>query len=80
MYPPILRLLIKKRRDLCNDANVRKLCSVFLIFVLKPYDMGTHLNCNVKLMQFKWPSQWGPRIGPIGRLKPALGAPTYMLL
>ena len=39
-------------KDLSNDAYAMLLC--FLIFLIKAYIVGTHLNCIDKSMQFKW--------------------------
>ena len=59
MYPPILRVYLKKlsAKDLSNDAYVMFLwfffCCFFLIVITKAYVVGTHLNCIDKSMQFK---------------------------
>ena len=51
---------LKKRsvKDVSNDAYAIVLCVCvcvcFLIFFIKAYVVGTHLNCIDKLMQFKW--------------------------
>ena len=41
-------------KDLSNDAYAMFLCFLFLMFFIKAYVVGTHLNCIDKLMQFKW--------------------------
>ena len=33
---------------------MRCFCVFILIFFIKPYVVGTHLNCINKSMQFKW--------------------------
>ena len=43
----------KKAKDLCNDAY-KMFFVCFLIFFVKAYVMGTHLNCIDKSLQFKW--------------------------
>ena len=42
--------------DLSNDAYVCDVIvfSFFLIFFIKVYVVGTHLNCIDESMQFKW--------------------------
>ena len=40
-------------KDLSNDAYAMLLCFLFLIFFIKAYVVGTHLNCIDKSMQFK---------------------------
>ena len=45
---------ILKKKDLFNDANAMFLCVYFLIFFIKAYIVGIHLNCIDKSMQFKW--------------------------
>ena len=49
-----LKYTLKARsaNDLFNDVYAIY-CVFFLIFCLKAYVVGTHLNC-IKLMQFKW--------------------------
>ena len=46
MYPPILNVHLKKRsvKDLSNDAYVIFLMVLLLIFFIKAYVVGTHLN------------------------------------
>ena len=48
---------IKKKtkisEDSSNDAYAMFLC-FSLIFFIKAYAVGTHLNCIDKSMQFKW--------------------------
>ena len=44
----------RSAKDLSNDAYVMFLCFLFLIFFIKAYVVGTHLNCIDKSMQFKW--------------------------
>ena len=46
----------RSAKDLSNNAYAIFLCFLFLIFFIKAYVMGTHLNCIKKLMQFKWVS------------------------
>ena len=48
MYPPILRVQLKKRsaKDLSNDAYAMSLWFFFLIFFIKAYVVGVHLNSN----------------------------------
>ena len=42
-------------KDLSNDAYAMLLCFLFfLIFFIKAYVVGSHLNCINKSMQFKW--------------------------
>ena len=41
-------------KDLSNDAYAIFLCFLFLIFFIKAYVVGPHLNCIDKSMQFKW--------------------------
>ena len=53
MYPPILRVhLNNSARDLFNNAYM--MFFFLLIFCIKAYVVGTHLNCIDKSMQFKW--------------------------
>ena len=47
------KLKQKPAKDLSNDAYVMFLCFLFLIFFIKAYVVGTHLNCY-KSKQFKW--------------------------
>ena len=49
MNPPILKVHLKKRlaRDLSNDAYM----FFFLIFIIKAYVVGTHLNC-IRYIQY----------------------------
>ena len=65
MYPPKLRVHLKKKtkkkkkdqRGTYLMMLMRSLCvcvCVFLVFFIKAYDVGTHLNCIDKSMQFKW--------------------------
>ena len=48
----------RSMKDLSNDAYayvfVFSFFFFFLIFFIKAYVVGTHLNCINKLMQFKW--------------------------
>ena len=53
MYPPIISET-RSVNDLFNGANMMFCVLFFLIFFLKAYVMGTHLNCIDKSMQFKW--------------------------
>ena len=50
----LLRVHFEKRsaKDLYDD--VYAIFFVFLIFFIKTYVVGTHLNCIDKSMQFKW--------------------------
>ena len=41
-------------KDLSNEAYLIFLCFLFLIFFIKAYVVGTHLNCIDKSMQLKW--------------------------
>ena len=47
---------LKKRsaKDLSNDAYTMFCWFFFLIFFIKAYVVGTHLNGIDKLIQFKW--------------------------
>ena len=59
MYLPILKLHFKKKKknakDLSNNADAMFLyVFFFLIFFIKAYVVGTHLNCIHKSMRFKW--------------------------
>ena len=50
----LLRVHFKKKRsvkDLFDDVYA---IFFFLIFFIKAYVVGTHLNCIDKSMQFKW--------------------------
>ena len=50
MYLYLLRIHIKRsEKDLFDDDY-----AIFLIFFIKAYVVGTHLNCIDKSMQFKW--------------------------
>ena len=54
-----IKVTLKKRsaKDLPNDVYtmfVGFFWVFFLIFFIKTYAVGTHLNCINKLMQFKW--------------------------
>ena len=55
MYPPTVSKT-RSANDLFNSAYAmfRFFYSFFLIFFLKAYVVGTHLNCIDKSMQFKW--------------------------
>ena len=56
MHPPILKVRLKMSvKDLSNDAYAMFLCCLFLllIFFIKTYHAGTHLNCLDLLRQFK---------------------------
>ena len=44
----------RSAKDISDDAYVMFLCFLFLIFFIKAYVVGTHLNCIDKSMQFKW--------------------------
>ena len=51
MYLPTRGTLLKRTvQDFFDIVYV--IC--FLIFFIKAYIVGTHLNCIDKLMQFKW--------------------------
>ena len=54
MYP-LSKGTLKQRsvKDLSNAAYC-VFFFFFLIFFIKVYAVGTHLNCINKLMQFKW--------------------------
>ena len=59
MYLPILKVHLKKTKktakDLSNNAYMMFfICFFFLIFFIKAYVVGTHLDCVDKSMQFKW--------------------------
>ena len=54
LYPPILRALLKRSvMNPSNDAYVMFFFS-FIIFFIKAYVVGIHLNCIDESMQFKW--------------------------
>ena len=42
-------LKTRSAKDLFDDVYV-----IFLLFFIKAYVVGTHLNCIDKSMQFKW--------------------------
>ena len=52
MYPPILRVHLKKRsaKDVSNDVYVYFGEFYFLIFFTKAYVVGTHLNCTDNIL------------------------------
>ena len=53
MYLPIKDTLLKgSANDLFQVDDVYAF--FFLIFFIKAYTVGTHLNCMDKSMQFKW--------------------------
>ena len=43
----------RSAKDLSNDAYAMFLCFLFLIFFIKAYVVGTHLNCIDKSIQLK---------------------------
>ena len=47
-------LIQRSADDLSNYAYVMFLCFLFLIFFIKAYVVGKHLNCINKSMHFKW--------------------------
>ena len=50
MYQPTKGTLkTRSAKDLFDNVYV-----IFLIFFIKAYVVGTHLNCIDNLMQFKW--------------------------
>ena len=54
MYPPILRVHLKKDKPRTYVMILVRLFVCFLlIFFVNAYAMGTHLNCMDKSMQFK---------------------------
>ena len=44
----------RSAKDLSNNAHEIFFVGFFLIFFIKAYVVGTHLNCIDKSMQFKW--------------------------
>ena len=58
MYLPILKVYFKKKKKKKKRQRTYQImlmrCFFFLIFFIKAYVVGTHLNCIDKLMQFKW--------------------------
>ena len=53
MYPPTKDTLLKKKKNSEKDLFDDDYMIFFLIFFIKAYVVGTHLNCINKLMQFK---------------------------
>ena len=58
MNLPILSVHLKKNKKDQQKTYLMMLmwcfCVFFLIFFIKAYVVGTHLNCIYLLMQFKW--------------------------
>ena len=54
MYVSTIKGTLKKKKKSVKDFldDVHLIC--FLIFFIKAYVVGTHLNCIDKSMQFKW--------------------------
>ena len=58
MFLPILRVHLKEKRSAKDSSNddyaIFLCCFIFVIFFIKAYVLGIHLNCIDKSMQFKW--------------------------